>query len=130
MDVVLDTCAVIWAVSDPAALSAAARDTLTRPDTAVHVSPISCAEIACLAERGRIVLDRHWKPWFNHFTALNGWRAVDIDLATIQEAYSLPGTFHADPADRILVATARRLNASLVTADRKLIDYPHVQTVW
>jgi PIN domain nuclease of toxin-antitoxin system len=111
----LDTCAILWSVSEPESLSAVARDALLRPDAVVHVSPISCAEIACLAERGRIALDRHWKTWFNHFAAENGWQSVDIDLAIVQEAYSLPGTFHADPADRILTATARRRDLALCT---------------
>lgn len=130
MTLLLDTCAILWAVSEPEALSEAAREALVRPDAAVHVSPISCAEIACLAERGRIALDRHWKTWFNYFAALNGWRAIDIDLSIVQEAYSLPGHFHSDPADRILTATARRFGMRLVTADRKLLDYPHVDTLW
>ena len=74
-------------------------------------------------------MDRHWKPWFNHFIDMNGWRLLDIDLTVVQEAYSLPGEFHQDPADRILAATARIHRLALVTGDRKLIDYPHVTTI-
>jgi PIN domain nuclease of toxin-antitoxin system len=130
MRVLLDTCSIIWAVSDPAQLSGPAAAVLRARDTEVFVSPISCAEIACLVERGRIRLQRHWRTWFNDSLTANGWLVADIDLPIIQEAYSLPGEFHRDPADRILAATARRLQLALLTADRKLLDYPHIQTVW
>ena len=94
------------------------------------MSCISCAEIACLAERQRIQLDRHWRPWFDHYIGLNGWEVLDIDLDVIQEAWSLPGEFHQDPADRVLVATARLKRCALLTGDRKILEYPHVTTCW
>ena len=130
MKVVLDTCALIWAIAEPERLSPASRAILTKDDTEVYVSPISCAEVACAAERSKIKLDRHWRNWFRHYVELNGWYIYNIDLSIIEEAYSLPGTFHSDPADRIIVATARRLLCPIVTADKKIIDYPHVETVW
>ena len=128
--ILLDTCCVIWAVSDVSSLRATARQLLAEPDTGVSVSCVSCAEIACLADRGRIVLDRHWKTWFNHYVERNGWEVLDLNLEIIQEAWSLPGEFHTDPADRLLTATARVRRLALLTADRKLLDYPHVDTVW
>jgi len=128
--VLLDTCAIVWAVSDPAELSDAVRTQLTAPETEVFVSPISCAELACLVARGRIKLDRHWKLWFRHFVALNGWRPIAIDLDIVEEAYSLPDRFHPDPADRILVATARMHRLTLVSADGKILGYPHVDSLW
>lgn len=130
MRLLLDTCALVWAVSEPEALSKAAIDILSAENTNACVSPISCAEIACAADRGRLVLDRHWKLWFRHFVERNDWQMVDIDLGVMEEAYSLPGSFHHDPADRILVATARVLACPLLTADRKILDYPHVDTIW
>ena len=129
MRVLLDTCAIIWAVSDPAKLSAGARDALQQSDTEVFVSPISCAELACLQERGRIDLEVHWKTWFDRYLDLNGWRVIDISLPIIQDAFSLPAPFHADPADRIIAATARTGNLCLATGDSKLIDYPFVETI-
>jgi len=128
--VLLDTCCLVWAVSDPAQLGASARGLLQAADTEVFVSPISCAEVACLCDRGRIRLTRHWKTWFNSSLARNGWQVADIDPPIIQEAYCLPGEFHRDPADRILVATSRLRQCLLLTADRKILDYPHVQAAW
>ncbi len=130
MKVILDTCALIWAISEPERLSPSAKTVLTETDTEIYVSPISCAEVACAADRGKIKLDRHWRSWFRHYVEQNGWYMYNIDLSIIEEAYSLPGTFHRDPADRIIVATARRLLCPIVTADKKIIDYPHVETVW
>ena len=109
MTVVLDTCAILWAVSDPGALSQACKRVLTQEDTEVTVSPISCAEIACAAERGRVILDRHWKLWFRHFIQLNAWLVQEIDLDVIEEAYSLPEPFHRDPADRIIAQINEKL---------------------
>jgi len=130
LNVLLDTCALVWAVSSPESLTDRARAALTAATTTVHVSPISCAEVACAVERNRLELDRHWKLWFRHFVELNGWRTVDMDLDVIEEAYSLPAPFHRDPADRFLVATARLADCTIVTADRRILDYPHVATLW
>jgi PIN domain nuclease of toxin-antitoxin system len=128
--VLLDTCAVVWAVAEPALLSTRAREVLTAADTQACVSPISCAEIACAVERGRLQLDRHWRSWFREFVRRNEWEVVDISLPIAEEAYSLPEPFHRDPADRILVATARTLRCPLMTGDRKILDYPHVEGLW
>jgi PIN domain nuclease of toxin-antitoxin system len=129
MKLLLDTCALVWCVSDPDRLSAAARDIITNSSSSISVSAISCAEIACLAEKGRIDVTPHWRTWFNRAVADNGWSVLDIDLETVQEAYSLPDSFHSDPADRFIVAAARVRRMSIVTADRKILDYPHVQSL-
>ena len=130
MNILLDTCSIIWTISDPASLSGPAHDCLVAEDTSVIISPISCAEIACLVEREKITLNQHWKTWFNHYTDVNGWHVEDITLTVIQEAYSLPGEFHQDPADRIITATARIHDLAVVTADSKILNYPHVKTIW
>lgn len=64
MRVLLDTCAILWAVGAPQRLSARARTVLKEPETEVFVLAISAAEITCACERRRIALDRHWKTWF------------------------------------------------------------------
>ena len=130
MTVVLDTCAIVWAVSDPEQLSPRAASLLEAHDTEVCVSAISCAEIACAAERGSLVIDRHWRLWFRHYVELNGWTVLSVELESVEEAYALPGPFHRDPADRIIVAEARLRSAPVVTADARILDYPHVKTVW
>ncbi len=130
MRLLLDTCAVIWAVSEPEKLSTDGKRSLSHPEAEVFVSVISCAEVACAVERGRIELDRHWKSWFRNYTDLDDWQIVPIDLEVMEEAYSLPEYSDRDPADRIIVATARKLHLQIVTADRRMLDYPHVETIW
>lgn len=129
MNILLDTCAMIWCVSHPQRLSVDARKLLVAKDTRVHVSVISCAEVACLAEDGKITTTPHWRTWFDRVIADNGWTVLDIDLETVQEAFSLPGSFHRDPADRIIVAAARLQHMPVVTTDRKILDYPHVRSL-
>lgn len=57
-----------------------------------------------------------------------GFVAVDNEIAV--KSTELPGEFHKDPADRIIVATARKLAAPLITVDDKIRAYPHVRTIW
>lgn len=130
MKVLLDTCCIIWSASDPDRLTSQVSKILQTEETEVLASPISCAEIACLSDNGRIELNQHWKLWFNHIMAVNQWQIVDMNLAVIQEAYSLPGDFHRDPADRIITATARLNGATILTADKKILNYPHALSLW
>jgi PIN domain nuclease of toxin-antitoxin system len=130
MKLLLDTCCIIWAISQPSAISKTSKKFLIAGESEIHVSVISVAEIACAVDRGRIVIDRHWKKWFRHFINLNDWQVDSIDLDIMEEAYSLPETFHADPADRIITATSRLRNYTLLTADKKILSYPHVNAVW
>lgn len=124
----LDTCALIWLVSDSTRLSSQQRSAL-KTASSISISATSCAELACLADRGRLKLDQHWKNWFDYHTDQNGIEILDIDYSTISEAYSLPGEFHNDPCDRIITATARLRGFILITSDRKLLTYPFVQTI-
>jgi len=130
MTVLLDTCTILWAVSDPDRLSPSAFQAISDQHTQILVSAISSAEIACACEHGRIVLDRHWKTWFRDYLDLNDWTCLPIALDVIEEAYSLPPPFHADPADRIIVGTARIEKIPIITGDRRILDYPHVNTIW
>jgi PIN domain nuclease of toxin-antitoxin system len=130
MKILVDTCAIVWAIADPKLLSKAAKKQLLDPDNTIYYSPISAAEIACAVMRGRLKLDRHWKLWFRHFTGANGWDPIDIDLPIVEEAYSLADKFHGDPTDRILVATSRMYSCHLITADKKILAYPHVESIW
>ncbi len=130
MKLLLDTCCIIWAVSEPDSLSDKAKDLLENEESEIFFSPISVAEIAIASKRGRLELDRHWRKWSRYYTEMNRWQAENIDLDIIEEAYSLPDRFHADPADRIITATARIRRLILLTADRKILSYPHVEAVW
>ena len=55
---------------------------------------------------------------------------VPITAQIATQSVNLPGEFHKDPADRMIVALARELNAPVITADDKIHRYPHVRWVW
>jgi PIN domain nuclease of toxin-antitoxin system len=130
MAVLLDTCSLIWASGAEEQLSPLGRSMLSDPRGAFFVSAASCGEVACAQERKRLELPLHWKPWFRKMLDVNGWECLPVSLEIIEEAYSLPGSFHADPVDRILVATARLHDLVLLTADSKILAYPHVKARW
>ncbi|CAN5765411.1 hypothetical protein BH23GEM3_BH23GEM3_26340 [soil metagenome] len=67
--------------------------------------------------------------WLERALAHHGVRLLDITARIAVESAELPGAFHRDPADQILVATARVFSVPLLTADRKIRDYPHVQAL-
>lgn len=127
MRYLLDTCAVLWLAGDGGNLSEATVADLQLPQNEVFVSAISSAELACLVRKDKIELPTHWRRWFRDAIEQNGWAVLPVDLENIEEAYSLPGEFHSDPADRVLVAAARLNKLKLVTGDQKILDYPHVQ---
>lgn len=126
----LDTCAILFVAEKTTHLSPA---TLKLIDEAspgdVFVSAISVAELACLQERGKISLKQHWRRWWTTLLTRTGWTCLPITAEIMAEAYSLPPPIHRDPADRILIATARQERLTLVTTDRKILGYSHVPTV-
>jgi len=107
----------------------AINDTLAS-DREVIVSCISAWEISMLIEKGRLVLSMDVASWLDHVSQINGVRFMPIDNEIGVKATMLPGEFHKDPADRMIVATARKLAVPLVTADAKMIQYEHVKTIW
>jgi PIN domain nuclease of toxin-antitoxin system len=130
--IVLDTHALLWWVNDPTTLSRRAKKAI---DTAVAsrsvcVSCISSWEIALLVERGRLRLALDVRDWIRRCEDLPFVAFVPISNAIVIESVRLPDFPHADPADRIIAATALSLGATLVTKDGKLRNYLHVKTVW
>jgi PIN domain nuclease of toxin-antitoxin system len=130
MPYLLDPCALLFIAGGTADLSTA---TLRLMDAApageVFVSAISVAELACLQEGGRITLKQHWRAWWEALLKQTGWTCLPITAEVLAEAYSLPPPVHRDPADRILIATARQERLTLVTTDSKIRGYPHVATI-
>ena len=80
--------------------------------------------------RGRVQLSIPVGDWVSASEALPTLTFLAPDNAVMLESVVLPSDFHADPADRIIVATARLTHRKLVTRDRRIHDYPHVETVW
>lgn len=132
--VLLDTHAFVWLLNGNERLGRKARKAIQRSldEAAVLVSAISPWEIAMLVGKGRLVLDRDVGEWLRAALALPGVRLEPLSPEVAVASTRLPGALHADPADRIIAATARHLGASLVTEDRLLLAYGaagHIKTI-
>jgi PIN domain nuclease of toxin-antitoxin system len=103
----------------------AARNAIERAAAAgaLRIAAISLWEIALLAARGRIVLGKSVGLWLDEALADPGPAIDPLSPRVAVEAWSLPEAFHRDPADRLIVATARVVNATLMTRDRRILDY-------
>lgn len=130
--IVLDTHALVWWVGQDETLTKKAKAAIERELDGGHiiVSAISAWEIAMLVEREKLVLSMDVGSWLATVAEIEAvhFLPVDIDIAT--KSVALPGEFHKDPADRMIVATARKLAAPLVTKDEKIRACKHVKTIW
>jgi PIN domain nuclease of toxin-antitoxin system len=117
--VVLDTCVALWLAGRQDALSATAQGVLADPNVTLHVSAISAWEIAVKSHKGKLELPTSPEVWWQTFLHSFGVNEVAVtgSIAMAAVAENLP---HGDPADRIVVATARSLGAKLLSADRVL----------
>ena len=128
--IVLDTHVWVWWTIDPARLSETQRQEIARnEDDRIGISAISCWEVAKLSEYSRLALPVGLSEWFQAAIRYPGISLLGLTPEVAIESTSLPGGFHRDPADQIIVATARVHHCSLVTSDDKIAGYPHVRTV-
>ena len=130
--IVLDTHAWVWWVSGSTPLPRKVTDRLERAmlDRAIRLSSISVWEVAQLVAKGRLALTMDVEDWIAKSESLPFLEFVPVDNRIAVRSTRLPGSFHADPADRIIVATTQALGATLVTRDEKLRRYRHVDTLW
>jgi PIN domain nuclease of toxin-antitoxin system len=128
--ILLDTHAWVWWVHGDARLSEEQRKMLdARIIEGIGVSIISCWEVAKLVEYGRLRLPQDVAEWLEVALAYPGVRLLDLSSAIVVESTRLPQPFHNDPADQMIVGTARIHDSLLATADDKILNYAHVRTV-
>jgi PIN domain nuclease of toxin-antitoxin system len=128
--ILLDTHIWVWWMSQPDRLQAPHREVLASTgDRSFGVSIISCWEVAKLVEYGRLKLDRPVEVWIETALAHRSVALVHLHPRVIVESTQLPQPFHRDPADQLLVATARVFQCPIMTEDAKLLSYPHVERV-
>jgi PIN domain nuclease of toxin-antitoxin system len=125
--VLLDTCAVIWlANGEPMAAPALSAITAAALADGVFVSPISAWEIGLLSrtDRGRgLVFLPDPQTWVARFMAGPSIRLAALSPQIAVSASHLPQSLHGDPADRLLIATARDRDLPIVTRDSRIIAY-------
>ncbi|HEV2748452.1 MAG TPA: type II toxin-antitoxin system VapC family toxin [Allosphingosinicella sp.] len=120
--IVIDTHVLIWAVQDDPKLSAGARALLDTSD-GLMVSAITAWEMALLAKKKRLELGMDAAGWIEETLSLPAIVLAPIGSAIAIDSVMLPGTFHDDPADRIIIATARHHHLPLLTVDEAILDY-------
>lgn len=131
MHYVLDTHILLWWVGGSDRLSAeqgAALDA-AHEDQPLLVSDITLWEIATLHSLGRIRLGLPLRDWLEAATAAPLVRRIGISPPIAAQVADLPDSFHRDPADRVLVATARAWDATLITSDRRIVESGLVPTL-
>jgi len=126
--IVLDTHVWIWWVHAAPELSAESLGALDAAASGgLGVSIISCWEVAKLVEYGRLRLPIEVEQWLQQSLAYPGVQLLDLTPRIVVESTQLPPPFHRDPADQLIVATARVHGVPVATADDKIIAYPHVE---
>ena len=131
MKALLDTHILLWWLATTSRLSAAQQAILdaATADEPLWVSDITLWEIATLSSLGRIHLHLPLLEWLEKATAPPLVQRIPITPAVAAEVAELPATFHRDPADRIIVASARVIGATLLTQDRRIIESGLVPTI-
>lgn len=129
MSILLDTHVWIWlSVSQDRSLSLAAKKAL-RSASEKWISAISCWELANLVEKKRIGFSIPVLNWIRQSLLEKDVRVADLSPEVAVESTRLQD-FHQDPADQIIVATARVLGMPLVTSDQRIRRYPGVECIW
>jgi PIN domain nuclease of toxin-antitoxin system len=122
MSYVLDTHAWIWLI---AGHDRAERFKRLRRNARLLLSVVSIWETTLLHTKGRLILRPNPRAFFDSFIEAIGIRCVPLSRVAAMEAFLLPGEFHADPADRLLVAVTIELGATLITADKRIHQDKH-----
>jgi len=126
--ILLDTHVWIWlSIGELQSLSPKAQKAITGRSR--WISAISCWELAKLVERRRLGFTISPLTWMRRSLTENNIRIADLTPEIAVESTLLPG-LHPDPADQLIVATARVLGMPLITADQRILSFGQVDTIW
>ena len=130
--ILLDTHVWVWFISNPELLSKAAKKAIhaAMEQKAIVISSISAWEVALLVAKKRLKFTMSVTDWITKSERLPFFQFLPVDNSVAVKSVNLPHPLHRDPADRLIIATAITIAAPVVTKDEKLIDYPHVKTIW
>jgi len=123
--VVLDTHSLVWLMQGSERIGPLSRALIVAAAEAdaVFVAAVSAWEIAMLVAKDRLALDRDVGEWLDTALRLPGLRLAALDPLVAVDSTRLPGEVHGDSADRLIIATARRHAAVLITDDRLILQY-------
>ena len=125
LNILLDTHTWIWLFSGSSELSKEAVDFIDNAGSKgkVFISAISVWELSMLVAKDRVALSEPIQTWVKNSFDQPGVNLSAMSSEIAIESSFLPGDFHGDPADRIIVSTARIDNLILLTRDRKILRY-------
>ena len=120
----LDTHTLAWSINEGPKLGKGAKESIrvAGDEGRILVSAITPWEVALLVSKGRLMLGADVMDWVRDALTIPGLTLVPLEPEIAVASTRLPFEMHPDPADRILVATARHLGATLVTADKALLE--------
>ena len=123
--VLLDTHVWVWLVESRAGVRPEAVELMERAgeESFLRVSAISAWEVGMLEARGRLRFDVTCEEWVEQAFGLPGLSFIPLTPSICVRSSRLPGVFHGDPADRLIVATSRDLGAVLLTRDDPILQY-------
>lgn len=125
--IVLDTHIWIWWVHGDPSLSADQTRLIKEHESeGLGISIISCWEVAKKVEKGHLDLNCRVSDWLDQALGYPGIRLLNLTKEIVVDSTELPSGFHKDPADQMIVSTARVHGCPLLTADEKILSYPHV----
>ena len=132
MRYLLDTHTWIWWNMNPPRLSQKVKRIIGNADMydEILLSAISPWEFSKLLEKNRLRISIDPEAWISTALDMPKLRLVPLTPVLSYRSTVLPQPFHSDPADQIIVATAREENATLLSRDEMILDYEHVQSVW
>jgi PIN domain nuclease of toxin-antitoxin system len=125
MRILLDTHILVWLLDDSERIGESVHTQIQQAadEDSLFVSAITPWEIAMLVAKGRLRLGQDVGEWLATALSLPGIRLEPLSPSVAVASTRLPWEVHPDPADRILLATARHLDAILITVDGKLLEY-------
>ena len=129
--ILMDTHVWWWCLAEPENLSKKAKALIQRAKADERfISSISIWEFTMMAAKKKIELKISSSQWLTRAIDETGIGVNELSPDIAADSCHLPGNFHKDPADRIIVATARVHNLTLLTKDQRILDYPHVRSIW
>ena len=122
--ILLDTCAIIWLMNGEILKPIAIKEIENaQNESNLYVSPISTWEIAHLVAKNKITLTMPTQEWFQHLINIDGVKIAELTPKILMSSVELGDGLHSDPADRIIIASARSLNLTLVSRDGLIKKY-------
>jgi PIN domain nuclease of toxin-antitoxin system len=125
----LDTCCLLWLVGEQHRLSARARQLIAAHADSLFISAITGFEIALKQAKGRLGLPLPAEVWLERALVQHGLGEIPVTWRIAARSATLP-PLHADPCDRIIVATAEIEALLILTPDTLIAGYPPAHVVW